>query len=90
MAHRPSQIGGLDDEVITELSEDPDYTGEKKPREKSSMAVSVANLSKSVKSSDSLKTSEDSISLQSDKSSEKNREKGEDDKSSPKIPYGPQ
>ena len=54
LALRPSKIGGLDDEGITELSESPDYTGEKKPREHSSMAVSVANLSKSDKSSDSL------------------------------------
>ena len=90
MALRPSQIRGFDDEVITELSEDPDYINEKKPREKSSLAVSVESLSKSGESSDSLKTSEDSISLQSDKSSEKNKEKGEEDKSSPKIPYGPQ
>lgn len=80
MALRPSQIGGLDDEGIAELSEEPDYTGEKKLRENSSMAVSVANLSKDGKSSDSLKTSEDSISLQSSKPSEKNREKVNDDK----------
>ena len=89
MALRPSQIRGFEDEVITELSEDPDYTSEKKPREKSSLAVSVENLSKSCESSDSLKTSEDSISLQSDKSSVKNREKDVDYKSTPKIPYSP-
>ena len=37
MSLKPNQIGGLDDKGIAELPESPEYTGQMKPRESSSM-----------------------------------------------------